>query len=628
MPINIKDKLVTVEGVKTVFDIEAGNREQADLATNLRIDNIVAPDGDASLSEVVDARLSGLSGTLYSTLKDRIDADTNNLSTLISNIINKFLPLSISFVNSLPDETNIDTIKYPSIFRVTTGEHAATMLGDVPFTSSPYSLITFEITQQYSCLQIAIAKTRQLIKYRRYLGDDIWTDWYSIARIEDVEDYVNTTLTPISSNLHTLKSKFDNLSEVRFSDTNAFAVGTIHGNNGTNVESTTRIRTTYLPDSVIGLVIPTGFSIAVYAYNNGQYIGVWDGENFIQTTHNMIWLTGDIIISDFETNSSLRVVLRKNDNSQIIPSDASDFLFVKDRIDDIVTTFNNKIGNTPLKLRIMQYNLGKFNMGQSLSGTYRFLNSSNLSEIVNNYREFLGEIHPDIIGSEEYQGELTIGVAEGESQQTINTEQLIFDRLYPYKDVTTALQSKRAVLSKYNFIDTSHQRVYFTYLNNGVEETDSIWCVYSHILIGNRVIAVVATAFPSNIGELQIAKRAAAFPEVLSLLQNDEYAFLICDGNYAGMVADMGIDSGIEEGTDIYNNIIVPAGFNSVMGSYFKWDSSWKSKTTGHHGCPDNIYYRDNGKIQLVDFHSLFELRENETLASDHAPIYADFLIL
>ena len=238
MAVNIQDKLVTAGGVKAVFDIESQNRKSSDDAINERINNIIAPDGDASMTEVVDARFSSLSGETYVTLKNRIDTDVNNLSTSISGIVNNFLPLSISFVNSLPDNTDVDTIKYPSIYKITTSAHASTMQGDIPFTSTAYSLITLEITQQNSCLQIAIAKTRQLIKYRRYLGDDIWTDWYSIARIEDIENYTDSVLSPVSNDLQTLKNKFENISEIKYSDTNAFVVGTIHGNNGTNVENT------------------------------------------------------------------------------------------------------------------------------------------------------------------------------------------------------------------------------------------------------------------------------------------------------------------------------------------------------------------------------------------------------
>lgn len=44
-------------------------------ALSARVNNIIAPSGEASLSEVVDARLSGYSGTTYQNLKARIDAD-------------------------------------------------------------------------------------------------------------------------------------------------------------------------------------------------------------------------------------------------------------------------------------------------------------------------------------------------------------------------------------------------------------------------------------------------------------------------------------------------------------------------------------------------------------------------
>ena len=44
-------------------------------ALSARVNNIIAPSGEASLSEVVDARLSGYSGTTYQNLKARIDSD-------------------------------------------------------------------------------------------------------------------------------------------------------------------------------------------------------------------------------------------------------------------------------------------------------------------------------------------------------------------------------------------------------------------------------------------------------------------------------------------------------------------------------------------------------------------------
>ena len=83
MAINVKDKLVTVEGVKAAFDIEAEARDNADQALSDRIDNIIAPEGDPSLSEVSDAR-TNKNGTVYNTLKARLDADVSATEAEIS----------------------------------------------------------------------------------------------------------------------------------------------------------------------------------------------------------------------------------------------------------------------------------------------------------------------------------------------------------------------------------------------------------------------------------------------------------------------------------------------------------------------------------------------------------------
>ena len=55
---------------------EANTREAADNALSSRINNIVAPQGEASLAEVVDARLSGF---LRNALADSLTLSSNSL---------------------------------------------------------------------------------------------------------------------------------------------------------------------------------------------------------------------------------------------------------------------------------------------------------------------------------------------------------------------------------------------------------------------------------------------------------------------------------------------------------------------------------------------------------------------
>ena len=84
MAINVKDKLVTVESLGIAYSTEQGARQEADQALSTRIDNIVAPEGDPSLTEVSDARVSGQ--TTYNTLKARLDADKASIGTEMDEI--------------------------------------------------------------------------------------------------------------------------------------------------------------------------------------------------------------------------------------------------------------------------------------------------------------------------------------------------------------------------------------------------------------------------------------------------------------------------------------------------------------------------------------------------------------
>lgn len=84
MAINVKDKLVTVESLGIAYSTEQGARQEADQALSTRIDNIVAPDGDPSLTEVSDARVSG--STTHNTLKARLDADQAAVGTEIAEL--------------------------------------------------------------------------------------------------------------------------------------------------------------------------------------------------------------------------------------------------------------------------------------------------------------------------------------------------------------------------------------------------------------------------------------------------------------------------------------------------------------------------------------------------------------
>ncbi len=112
MAINVKDKLVTVESLGIAYLAEQGARQEADQALSTRIDNIIAPEGDPSLSEVADARVSG--STTYNTLKARLDADKasvgieiDELKADLDNLGGKGLTeAQIDFLDAIGDHIN------------------------------------------------------------------------------------------------------------------------------------------------------------------------------------------------------------------------------------------------------------------------------------------------------------------------------------------------------------------------------------------------------------------------------------------------------------------------------------------------------------------------------------------
>ncbi len=272
-----------------------------------------------------------------------------------------------------------------------------------------------------------------------------------------------------------------------------------------------------------------------------------------------------------------------------------------------------------VKVRLMQYNAGKFNMGKTIDPETRdtyYLTSDNFESILNRYKGLLGDIQPDVIGIEEFEDSVLVKGVSGASDEIVSMDEVLFDRLYPHDTTTTELISKRSIKSKYPLNSSTKTRVYATYTWEETDYTISFWVVYSHISMGDKTFAVVVNAFPlSESGwtdERTLIVKEAAYQAVVDLLADDEYAFILCDANASE-----------ENQTIIMNDVLIPAGYNSAMGSYFPWHVTWESYTTGTQRCLDNIFYK--GNIQLVNFKALWD--EREYLASDHCPVYADFLI-
>ncbi|MBP5727494.1 MAG: hypothetical protein J6Y48_10525 [Clostridia bacterium] len=111
--------------------------------------------------------------------------------------------------------------------------------------------------------------------------------------------------------------------------------GTINAATGANIQLDTRIRTGFLSaePAIYAVTAKTGYSFAVYAYtsrNVNAYHGHWDGEGYDSVALTDVWHDGTCFIYATNKNGyALRLVARKNDDSDITPADAANAIEIK-----------------------------------------------------------------------------------------------------------------------------------------------------------------------------------------------------------------------------------------------------------------------------------------------------------
>ena len=346
--------------------------------------------------------------------------------------------------------------------------------------------------------------------------------------------------------------------------------------------------------------------------------------------------TGDTPSFSADSNwNDLKVISTGNSFGGILPSDAA-YLYIYhgnfnrtpyslaiNGFDRLLPLSENLINNMD-KIRVMQNNVGHFNMGQSLSGDAQYLTSDNVDDVVNAYKNMYGSYMPDILGLEEFEDSRDV-YNSGVVVDTISTDNDIFDFLYPYKYTYTGLSSAPALKSKYPIVNYERLNYPYSYVHEGVTVNANQRAIYAHLNVNDKSLAVMVCAFPSGVGDELIAKRAACIDAAINLMSNDDYAIIICDENNVGIASSTTIDNSVNESLDILQNVLIPAGWSDALGSYFKCVQTWQSTNTLYVSSVDNVLYKNNGHVSLAGVKVLNELYSE--LLSDHYPLYADLLL-
>ena len=89
-------------------------------------------------------------------------------------------------------------------------------------------------------------------------------------------------------------------------------LGAISSSSGANSNSSTRLRTvSYLPADIVEITPASGYRFVLMAYDNGTYIGAWNGTSYVKTA---TWLTSKVEASDIGQHD-FRIVFARNPDS-------------------------------------------------------------------------------------------------------------------------------------------------------------------------------------------------------------------------------------------------------------------------------------------------------------------------
>ena len=356
------------------------------------------------------------------------------------------------------------------------------------------------------------------------------------------------------------------------------------GNGSIDEIETTRIRTTalidlYLFDRVV--VTPaSGYSYNYYYYGEDrEYIS---GQANVSVEHS--WKKKDVMPLG---RRYLALVLRTTGGSDaIVPTDASNITIV------------GYVVRKPEKVRIMSYNVGRFNYGVAPSG----LAPATASTMIDNFKNFLGKYQPDILCMNEFTKTMIQGALD-------DSNEIIFDDFF--KDqygrnvvYGNSIRSERLLRSPTNYNLISQDPPYNEF---PVLQVDTI--------INGRPFTIICVHFVSAVdpGGSYATVEDARLAEMTALLSRTTSMenVIIC--------GDFNSSSSGEKET--FNTMAESAGFKAVNGGYFSFVPTWPY--TGAYNCDDNIFIKGNIKVLSREVLS----DEVENLPSDHIPIMTDILV-
>lgn len=271
-------------------------------------------------------------------------------------------------------------------------------------------------------------------------------------------------------------------------------------------------------------------------------------------------------------------------------------------------TKNIEHEKNPVKLKLMQFNVGRYNFGD---GSDPGIRTADYTEKLTNYKKMFCKYSPDFIGLEEC-------IPYINQNQNVLANTVLYNKIYPVETYynPSGMNVQRCVKSKFPVIYQETGDITGTLSNHA-------YYSYTKILFHGKIISILCTALTSGAGSNEMAKRADSLPLILNKMRKDKYAFIILDANNSGNGA--GVHSWDELATMV--STLHSEGWAACNGDYLPYVSTCISRLDPAVRPPiDNIFYKNNGNVVFDNFTALED--EYTNLTSDHFPCVGEFTLI
>lgn len=362
-------------------------------------------------------------------------------------------------------------------------------------------------------------------------------------------------------------------------DRSLWESGAIAYANGQTITSTERIRTkAYLPTNTAYLTVPETRGYFIYAYNiSGAYIGAYntdgifvtDGSESLFTSFNICYLT------EKYPGYRFKVCVVPRNNIPVAVNESGNF-----EITNILSLV------TPRKIRVMQYNIGGYNMGHD-GGMPENLTSTKIK----NYKNFYSDQEADIVMLLENRDYINAG-------NTIQSKQTLYDPIYNNSSYT---ERDTIIFSNFKINNTR-----FSYCHTSGDP--SAWVIYGDIQLGKKTIGIAT-------GVLNVTSNLEQKQRALNKLLNQLMS------KYDNVI--IGLDTNALSETEA-NGIIAYMGsydYSAANGTYKGFIDSYNPASSMYHAI-DSVFVK--GNLKIINYFAPDVLAD---LYSDHMPFIADIAL-